>query len=100
MLEIIRDNEGNILVACEYRLLNPQGRYDKNGKYIWIHEVEISKSYRNNGLIKKLIKNISDKVPDFEYCYFARYKRNNKIRCYSRNSWLGRIKGERYAAII
>jgi hypothetical protein len=97
MLEIIRDDFGNIICACEYRLLNQQGRYDKNGKYIWIHEVEISKSYRNNGIIKKLIKNISDKVPDFEYCYFARYKRNKKVRCYSRKNWLNRIKEKKYA---
>lgn len=94
MLEIIRDNSGNILCACEYRLLNQQGQYDKNGKYIWIHELEISKPYRNNGILKKLIKNISNKIPDFEYCYFVRYRRNDKIRYYPKKIWLNRIKGE------
>ena len=43
MLEIIRNDLGNILACCEWRRVNAQGKNDKNGKYIWIHELEISK---------------------------------------------------------
>ena len=93
MLEIIRDNNGIIKAACEWRKVNDLGQNDNNGKNIWIHELEISKPYRGNGLIKELIKNISSKFPKFEYCYFARYKRNNKIRCYSKRVWFNRVKG-------
>jgi hypothetical protein len=92
MLEIIKDKLGNIKAACEWRKVNNQGQNDVNGKNIWIHEIEISKPYRNNGIIKELIKRISDEMPNFEYCYFSRYRRNAKIRCYSKKTWLNRIR--------
>lgn len=92
MLEIIRDDYGNILAAAEWRKVNEHGQNDKNGKYIWIHEVEISKPYRDRGMLKELIRSISNKFPEFEAAYFRRDKYNGRVRIYPKRLWLSLIK--------
>ena len=96
MLTVIRNDNGEIIVACEWRKVNPQGQYDKDGKLIWINNVEVSKQYQNNGILYKLIKKITDEMPEIEYAYFKRRKYNNRIRGYTRNQWLRLIKEREY----
>lgn len=95
MLEIIKDEKENILAACEWRQVNEEGEFDTNGKYIYVANLEIGKSYRNNSLIKKLIKAISDKVPNFEQGYFCRTKYNDKQKQYPRHMWLRLLKEDK-----
>ena len=100
MLTCIKDDLGNILAACEWRKVNEQGQNDNDGKCIWIHTVEVSRRYQNNGILYKLIRKITGEMPDFEYAYFRREKYNGRIRGYTRNQWLHLIKGRKYEYAI
>lgn len=93
MLEIIRDEKGNIQAVLEWNLLNKQGQMDKEGKYIWINKCEVNPDARSNGIIKKFIRIVTDKVPWFEMGYYKRGKRNSKIRMFSRERWLKQLGG-------
>lgn len=93
MLFTTKDNLGNIQAVCEYNKVNQQGKLDKQGKYVYIANVDINPSARNNGILKKFIKMITDKFPDIEYGYFKRdIKYSGRRRMYTRQQWLNRIK--------
>ena len=96
MLEIIRNEQGDIIGVCEWWIVNEKGKMDDHGIYIWIAEIEISPTYRNNGVIKKFIKEITLKVPQAKYGYFWRQRKypNRKQKTYRRETWLRRTKGE------
>ena len=96
MLEILRDDLGNIICACEWRRVLSSGEYNKDGKYIYIANVEVSKQYEHTGLLRKLTQAVIDKFPDFEYAYFKRSKYNKRIRGYTRKQWLNLIKEKKY----
>lgn len=91
MLEIIRDDDGNIKSVCEWSLVNEKGQIDDNGEYVWIHEAEISVNHRNNGSLAKFIKIITDRVPWAKYGYFSRRKYNDRKKLYTKEQWLRRI---------
>lgn len=55
MLEIIRDSDENILAVCEWDILNETGRFDCNGKFLLISEIEINKNLRGKGFLRKII---------------------------------------------
>ena len=89
MLEIIKNNEGEILGACEFYAVNSKGEYAADGIYCWINEVEISKSAEHKGLLKQFAEIITSKYPQFLFGYFWRkYKYPNRSpRIYTRFQW-------------
>ena len=92
MLTCLYDNSGNIIVACEWRKVNEHCQFDANGKYIWVHTVEISKQYQNNGILYKLIKQILNEMPEAKYCWFRREKYQGRMRGYPRKLWERLVK--------
>ena len=93
MLEIIKDNLGNIKAVCEFYSVNEKGEWDKSGIYCWINEVFVSKSYQNNGCLRKFVEMITSKYPQFQFGYFWRRKKyGNRIRIYHKFRWLKLIR--------
>lgn len=93
MLEIIRDEQGNMQAVCEFNRVDKDGKLDKQGRYIYIANMEINPSARGNGMLKKFIKLVSDRIKDFDACYFKREKKyNGRLRMYTRQQWLNQLK--------
>lgn len=97
MLTTIKDNEGNIICACEWRKVNDKCEFDIKGNNIWIHTVEISKPYWNSGILYDLIEKVINEMPYFKYASFRREKYNGRVKGYKRDSWLKLIKEKKYA---
>ena len=91
MLEIIRDPQGEIKAVCEYYSVNQHGEWKAPplGDHCWINEVEVSKSERNNGCLKRFVEIITDKNPQFKFGYFWRRNKypNRSARRYTRKQW-------------
>ena len=90
MLEVIRNHNGNIKGCCEWYLVNERGEFDNQGEFIWINECEISRKYRNNGLLKEFARIIMRKCPQAKFGYFWRKVKypDRKPRIYHRARWL------------
>jgi len=90
MLEIVREN-GEIKAVLEWWTVNADGTFNDKGLYCWLAEVEISKSYRNNGtigILKNFYKEIIKKAPQVKCAYYQRLNRKNKkIKLFGRMYW-------------
>lgn len=95
MLETIRDNQGEIKAVCEWYIVDSQGHFDTQGKYIWIEQLEFSNSVNGdgNGYVKEFVKRITSLAPHCMYGYFRREKYNGRVRLYSRETWLNFANG-------
>ena len=91
MIETKTTSEGLIYSYCEYNLVNQTGQKDPNGEYIFIDDLWVHPSYRNNGTIKYYIKVITDKFPQAKYGYFLRDKYDGRKTIYTRDKWLETI---------
>ena len=89
MIEVIRDEDGNIKAVCEWLLLNEQGLISEQGVYLLICELEINPGSRGNGVLRKIIKNIYVKCPEFKTCAFVRETKypGRSPRVYTRSRW-------------
>ena len=89
MLELIKDDQGNIHAVCEYYVVDKDGHMKDDGEYIWISEVEVAPQYRNNGCLRKFVKIICEKYPNAKAGYFHRLKKypNRRPRIYTRKQW-------------
>ena len=92
MLEVLRNDNEDIIAVCEWNLVDALGHFDQRGEFVWINEVEVSKSYRNGGILKEFIKILCARVPWAKYGYFTRGKYNKRQRLYSRKQWLDMVK--------
>lgn len=90
MLEVIRE-QGNIVAVCEWYLVDKSGALDSKGEYVWLAQIEISGSHKNNGVIgfgRQFYKGIIEKAPTAKCAYFQRRdKQNNKVRLYGKGVW-------------
>jgi len=93
MIEIIRDEQGNIHGVIEYYIVNPDGSMNDTGDTIWINECEIAPQYQNNGCIKKFISILINKFPNVKAGYFHRLGKypNRLPRLYTRKQWERRL---------
>ena len=102
MLEILKNDTGEIKAVLEWFVVNSQGHLDDKGEYVNIFDMEISSQYRNNGLLKEFFKIILPKVPQAKYGYFERRRRQYKdgrdkllrLKLYTRNEWVKLLKME------
>ena len=94
MLEIIRDDKGDIKAVCDYLIINNENRIDKDGQTLIIEEIEINSAFRNNGVLKIIIKTLLEKYPKLETCKFVReYKYPGRLlRTYKRKQFETLIK--------
>ena len=92
MLEILKTEDNQTIKAiCEYYIVDENGNFDRNGKFVWINEVEVAPQFRNNGCLKSLVRNIMNKISkECEFGYFGRYRKypNRKFRIYHKSRWL------------
>ena len=97
MLEIIKDEQGNIKAVCEWWKVNPDGSFNEQGDIVWVAEVEINPSARNNGILKSFIKIITDKEPNAKAGYFWRQRKylHRKPKLYTRQQWLKLLTKEK-----
>ncbi len=91
MIEVLK-RDGEIKGVCEWWIVDKLGKFDPNGEYIFINEVETSKSSENNGNLKYFIETITNKYPQAKYGYFKRRKYGDRIRMYSRRQFRKLIK--------
>ncbi len=94
MIETKTTTEGLIYSYVVYELVNQQGYKDPNGEYIFIDDLWVHESYRNNGTIKYYIKTIADKFPQAKFGYFVRRWKypDRPAKIYDRETWLKRGK--------
>ena len=90
MIEILKDENENLLAVCEYYIVDNSGKLKDSGNYIWISDIFVNKSQRNNGILKKFIHIICNRVPWSQFGYFWRKEKypNRSPHIYSRNQWL------------
>ena len=100
MLEIIKDKDENIQAVFHWLKVNEDGTLNKFGHYIYVGHLEISKSARNNGIIRKIIGQVLKKAPFMEFGYFKRSKYQKRMRIYPRHRWQKLLKGERKDDVI
>ena len=84
MIEVIKDEQGKIVSYIVWQLVDKQGHFNKDGKYVWVDDLWIHPDYRRNGNLRGFINKISEKAPQAEYCYFNRDKYNDKLSIYRR----------------
>jgi len=90
MIEVIRDDKGNLKAVVEYYIVNQDGSMNDKGIYCWINECEISPQYRNNGCIGKFVNIITKKYPQLKAGYYHRLGKypNRLPKMFTRNQWL------------
>jgi hypothetical protein len=72
MIEVIRDEQGDITAVCEWLLFNERAEFVDDGKVLFVAEVEVNKAHRGNGTIRRFIKLIYPKCPWIEKVFFFR----------------------------
>ncbi len=90
MLEIIKDEQGNIKGVIEYYIVDKDGHMDDKGSYAWVVECEIAPQYRGNGCLRKLMTKIAIRYPQLKFGYYKRNKYNDRLKMYSKNRLLNR----------
>ena len=96
MIEVLKDDKGDIVAVCEWLLFNEDKFLDDKGTLVCISELEINKAYRGNGVIKKFIRNIQAKCPTAQRMFFWRENKYpaRPFRVYSRKQILRRMGRE------
>lgn len=94
MIEILYKDDGEIKAVCEWWMVDNQGHFDPYGEFVWVEDLEITKSERGNGCIKEFIKRITSIVPQAKYGYFFRQRKypGRHQHTYTREQWLRRIR--------
>ncbi len=89
MLEVKRDDKGNMTAVCEYLLFNKLGQLTEEGETMFIGELEINPEHRGNGILKGFIKTLLTKYPKAEQCFFYRRKKypDRDYRVYTREQF-------------
>ena len=90
MLEVLKDEKGDILAVCEWWLVNADGTFNIDADIVWIAEVEINPAHRSRGVLKYFIKAVTDKCPNAKAGYFWRLNKypSRKPHLYTRKQWL------------
>lgn len=85
MLTYLKDRDGKIEAFCEWKLVGQSGYEMENGKYLWVNDLWIHESVRNEGRLGMLIEEIFAVVPDeTQICYFKRSRHSPAIHTYTR----------------
>lgn len=94
MTEYIKDPKGNLLAFVEFAVVDKNGKIDDNGEYVWVSDMYVNPNCRNNGMIPKFIDRITKRVPKAKYGYYKRELKDNRIRIFDRDHWLGLLNKE------
>lgn len=90
MLSVIRDEFGRISASLEWNLVNERGQLDRQGRYIFVHQIEVSPGCENRDLMKQFIPMIADLAPRALGAYWVRLDRGGNVphRLFSRTQLL------------
>ena len=72
MIEVIRNDSGDIIAVCEWLLFNERGIIDDRGDICFIAELEINKSCRGNGVLRQILKGIESKAMTAKRVFYYR----------------------------
>jgi hypothetical protein len=75
MIEVVRNDKGDITAICEYLIFNNLGGLDEEGNKIFIGDVEINPEHQRKSILRHFIKVLLVKYPKLEQCYFYRKKK-------------------------
>ena len=89
MIEVVHDAKGNITAVCEWLLFDENGLISETGATLIICELDINPDCRGNGVVRKIIKAIYHKCPQFKVCAFIRENKypGRPARFYTRSRW-------------
>ena len=73
MLTVVRNKHGDLLAACDWWLVDAEGRWQpQTGQYIFVHQLEVAPRVRMPTLIRALIYNIGQAAPEALGCFWKR----------------------------
>lgn len=90
MLTVVRDELGTLLAACDWLLVDVQGRHDPlHGTFVWVEQLELSPNLESAELIRNVIHQIATQVPWATAAYWVRRDHPGRImRIYRRSQLL------------
>ena len=94
MLTVFRDNAGFIMAACDWWPVDSEGIWNPgiNGKYIWVEQIEINPLLDSRDIIRRIIKDIADRVPHAVGAYWERRDQpTNHIHAFRRKQLMKEV---------
>ena len=89
MLTVIRDELGTLQAACDWLLVDAQGRHDPlHGTYVWVEQLELSPNLHSAALIRQIVLQIASQVPWADAAYWVRRDHPGRIMQTYRRSQL------------
>ena len=89
MLTIIRDADGRLQAACEWTPCRDDGTADAQGRWVFVHQLEITVGLRRHAIIRQIIEDIACLMPKAIGAYWQRHDRTHyRIHWYSRKRLL------------
>ena len=85
MTSVIKNEAGFVVAYCEWEIVNADGQFENNGKYIYIQNIWIHDKHRKTSLLRDLAEQIYNHryTRNSKYVYWEIYrdiKRKNVIR--------------------
>jgi hypothetical protein len=94
MLTVLRDNAGFLMAACDWWPVDDDGLWHPNGRYIWVEQLEISPFLDSRGIIRRIIVDIADRVPQAIGAYWERRDQpTNHLHAFRRDQLMKEVKG-------
>lgn len=93
MLSVVRDAHGNLIVACDWMPVDKAGRYDPNGLYIWVEQLEMNMDVHGMNIVRLIIQDIAERCPNAVGAYWKRRDKPKvtKPHAYRRNQLLKEV---------
>ena len=93
MLTVVRDAQGQLLVACEWWLVNDLGQQDWGaGRYVWVEQMELTPGM-GRAALAGLIARIAALVPQAVGAYWVRRETTDqRLHAYRRNQLVKEVQ--------
>lgn len=73
MLTVLRDTEHQIEAAMDWYLVNDQGRFDVEGRWVWVEQIETNDGQLQKDLMRRFVQQIATVVPLAVGAYWIRH---------------------------
>ena len=85
MLTVLKDAQGQLQVACDWWLVDVDGRWEPRGTYVYVNQLEASAGTNIRCLLPYLISEIASLAPWAVGAYWERRdKTGQQLHAYSR----------------
>lgn len=92
MVDTLKDKSGRVVAYIEWSLRNKFGLEERDGKYVYVHNIWVHDDYRKKNLIRRFINILEPKVPSFRLVYWKRSKYNGRLSMWDEKHIL-KLKG-------